>query len=464
MAYRTLNSNGKMLAFGHGILLLVLLSFFRMKGLAFGDGLGFLEAILDGTDGDSNATNHLFYIQFLKLCYTYLDWLPLGDRLLIPNAVGILLLVYHLNCLGFRLKEMNYNAVLVASTALVLGFTCFKLACLQEVYVLFAGFWVGALRYAYQILQRNDRDDTHNFLKMGLYFGIAMGIHIYGILFLPVYLYVLFGFWHRLWPKVVALIPLLFFGLLVVPVFQGRNTFNSVFFDYGAQEAVLSFPVSTWGWGLGLGLALLIYNFPIGIFFFLKGLSVMQKGRAYTLAPFLFLALVGAGYASRFSALEVYTFYLPVYVAMFPFLCNGLNDLFASRAASGLKVAAAVLVMAGGPLIYWVLYELSFQKEVISNYLPEEYAKKLNQASEQKSYKGGLAFYVAPFMHQMPDALEVIKSASEEQNLPEVQIEDMAHAKLKGMFILCQLGEIKNDTLCEQTYIEKRKSARVQAD
>lgn len=375
------------------LLLLAAIYFFeRSREPALGDALSFTVAATKGFDWASNATNHIFYINFLhglKLMFPFVKPHFLFQMVSLLSAVGSLYL------LSVILKMLNIRVLLrcLAIAVFGLSFTFWRHAEIVEVYTLNLIFT--AVTIIWFLKWQKDKNNLHVF-KASALLGVAMLIHVQQILYVPFlayWCYLAFSFKIIHWLK-AALAFLIPSSLLLIPVAFELNTLSSILFDSSFEDEVTDISFSNLISGLIKSVGLTIFNFGAFTLLFIPAIFKVKTFRQIHLG-LIFMAAVVFVFAARYNVSDNYVFFIPAHFIFVILMAVYLN---AFKVHKKIWSVALVLMLMATPFVYILLPKLvqsfGFGHEM----------------ENDKWYKGGARFFFYPGMAKNPTSIDLAKS------------------------------------------------------
>lgn len=381
----------------------------------WGDGMGFLLAASRGFDLNTNATSHFLYNNLNHLA---LLLFPTGNQvavlvwLNIAYALGALWQTYHLALLVSR----HAFAAALMTLALAAGYTFWRQAVGIEVYACYLLMVSALLRYAVADLVRVSGGGKAQLpLLLSLLWGLAVLVHIQAVLLLPAL--AVWAWYVR--PNTgqmlmaLAIAGGLFSVLFLLPLLLHTHDLASVFAEKQFRQHLSGLDIALLFKGLVLSGAFLLYQYHVWLWPVLRGGNALWQ-TARPVAVFLAAVLVPFwGFASRYGVTDAYVFFLVPYLALVPVGAVGLAALLSpapialgcrhvgspALSAQGHKWIAALALV---PLLAWGGYRLAAEATTASG--------KAADFQAQKTYKGGLAYYLYPGMEAVPDPLPLIRA------------------------------------------------------
>lgn len=365
--------------------------------IPFADCVGF---VLDAEKGKfmttATATTHFLYINTVILIknITGLNGIE-ASRLLVVFSGAATVSVIYLTAKSITKTEW---ASLTAAFVFGFSFSFWRNAEIVEVYT-YNTLWVSL--FFFSIMKSFIENKKQYIVLAGLFLGISLWVHIQNILLIPAFLLFLFYFKDD---KKYSYPSLLVFGLLFASLFilnisqglpfkspyssdQGNwveESFQKTFLQY-VKDFLQSF-------------AYLIYNFNIFIFFGVMGALFLYKSNRKMFFVFLAGSLCVYGFSTFYAVSDNYVFFLPFNIIFALSVGYGLSH---PKYAALKKMSWVCLLI---PLGYFLSYKTVFQTET---------GKALHNF---KKYKGGLDYYMLPWMN---DNVGILEFTIDKKEAPE---------------------------------------------
>ncbi|KFF08630.1 protein O-mannosyl-transferase family [Chryseobacterium luteum] len=365
--------------------------------IPFADCVGF---VLDAEKGKfmttATATTHFLYINTVILIknITGLNGIE-ASRLLVVFSGAATVSVIYLTAKSITKTEW---ASLTAAFVFGFSFSFWRNAEIVEVYT-YNTLWVSL--FFFSIIKSFIENKKQYIVLAGLFLGISLWVHIQNILLIPAFLLFLFYFKDD---KKYSYPSLLVFGLLFASLFilnisqglpfkspyssdQGNwveESFQKTFLQY-VKDFLQSF-------------AYLIYNFNIFTFFGVMGALFLYKSNRKMFFVFLAGSLCVYGFSTFYAVSDNYVFFLPFNIIFALSVGYGLSH---PKYAALKKMSWVCLLI---PLGYFLSYKTVFQTET---------GKALHNF---KKYKGGLDYYMLPWMN---DNVGILEFTIDKKEAPE---------------------------------------------
>lgn len=356
--------------------------------ISFGDCIGFvLDVEKREFLPDFMPLTHFLYINTAIFFTKFLG----ADSVSVMRMMSVIPAAITVSLVFVLIKEfVEENWIAVMSTFVFgFGFTFWRSAETVEVYTFNALFVILFLVFSIKSLKKK----SQNYIVLsGILLGLSLWVHIQNIMLIPAYFLVLYFLKSSRRKVLISLISFLiiFAVMLLVNYWNGiepKYTFTSRkgpwvqdTFDQGFFDLVKD---------MMKALAFLIYNFNVFILFFISGIFYLyQNFRRESF--FLFVAaLFTLGFATFYAVSDNYVYFIPFYLVFAVFIATGIKKLSAKFALKKLQLLPVMT-----PLFYiFSLYLISF--------VPQG-----KEFHEKKLYKGGLKYYMLPWLNDNIGCLE----------------------------------------------------------
>ena len=222
--------------------------------------------------------------------------------------------------------------------------------------------------------------------------GISLWNHIQNILLIPGFLFLLYHSknWNLI-VKSISIFTILFLSLFTIPFFK-EESFLIVFKAVSNHNITFkNFPKD-----ILKSIFYLIFNFWHFTIFGIFGIFYLLK-KHLELALFLLInAIPVYGFATLFSVSDNYVFFLPANFIFAIFISFSLYSVFPKKIFKLFSFSILFI-----PLFYIMSYHFSMEIE------------KGYEFNEQKKYKGGLKYYMLPWLNNNVGILETTIKNSE---------------------------------------------------
>jgi hypothetical protein len=335
------------------------------------------------------SMSHFLYVNtgiLLHQIFPNISSIEIGRMISVFSSAICISLIYLLLCEFGKNKKIAFWL----SVAFGLGFTFWRNAANLEVYTFNAIF---ALLF-YLFLVKSLKTGT---LKYYLFTGISLGIgftsHIQNIMLLPILFAVpiLFYKQHRFKTVLPLLISLLCLGIIFgVNHIQNQASNQVLSSDSKWVRETFTKDFSQYLKDILKAAGYLVYNVWFLIYFIFSGfLSLFHKDKKLSIILFVSI-LFNLGFATFYAATDNYNYFIISYIVLFIYIYQGIleNKI---RWLSFKYLKFGILLF---PLFYFVSYKIadntSFGKEF----------------HESKAYKGGLKYYMLPWLNNNVGILE----------------------------------------------------------
>ncbi|RMZ58087.1 DUF2723 domain-containing protein [Chryseobacterium nematophagum] len=366
--------------------------------IPFGDCIGFVFLVEKGEYITTATLNsHLLYVNTAILLKSILNTNAIeASRLLVILSAAITVSLIYITVYDLT---KNNKASIVAAIVFGFSFTFWKNAEIVEVYT-YNTVWISLFFLC--IIKNFLTPHKKYLISSGVLLGISVWLHIGNILLIPAFL--LFLYYFRSEKKYVSyslLLFLIFLALLfIVNYSQGLPIKSPISSDKGSWvEDSFKKSFSQYIQDLIKSFAYLLYNFSIFIFFGIIGIITLYKVNVKMFYIFFVASVCIYGFSTFYAVTDNYVFFLP------------FNVIFALSIGYGLSLNKYSFLKK----TYWLcflipfLYYFTLQLVLIT---PQ--GKDFNNL---KAYKGGLKYYLIPWMNNNVGILEFTidkKTASED--------------------------------------------------
>lgn len=358
--------------------------------IPFGDCVGYIYTT--ETEKFVNAftsTSHLLYINSTIIIKKMLGFdAVLSHRfLIIVSAAFTVFILYKITQL-FSVKPW---VSITTSIVFGLSFTFWRNAEIVEVYT-FNTFLIALFLYS-MVLSFQQKNSSYYISLSGFFLGLSLWSHIQNIFFIPSFL--LFLYYFRTQRKSIFislfLFILLFSLMFVVNQIRGLALLSPFTSDQGVSwvQDSLEKDLKTYTKDVGVSILYLLYNFNIFTFFGIIGVGELFR---YNKKIFYLLFIAGTlnfGFATFYAVSDNYVFFIPAYLIFAIGIGLGLK-----RFKNSVSIRRLVILSLFIPLFYCLTFYF------VSN-IPQSVSFQ-----EKKSYKGGLNYYLLPWMSNNVGILE----------------------------------------------------------
>lgn len=283
-----------------------------------------------------------------------------------------------------------------------LSFSFWRNAEIVEVYTQNAALIMIFLYFLVLSYQCEKKRNTA-IITAAFFLGLCMWLHIQNIFFIPSFL--LFLYYFRQNRKTVILsflVFLLVFGaVFLVNYFQGyplNSPFNSNE-DIGWVRNSLNKSFGQYLKDFLVSLIYLVYNFNVFVILGIIGVFELYKFNKKIFYPLFIAAVLHYGFATFYAVSDNYVFFIPSYLIFIIGVGMGLR-----------KYQDLTWVKKWSPLVLLTPFFYLFSFLMISS-LPQS-----KDFKEKKAYKGGLKYYLLPWMN---NNVGIVEFTAEKRTAPE---------------------------------------------
>lgn len=352
--------------------------------IPFGDCIGFINyaenqkfVLSTGTYAHFLFSNTLVLFQIL---FPSIESAVIAKFVVIFSSAAAIVVLYRI------VYELTSDYFASVSCAVIFGFSFsfWKNSEIVEVYtlnVLLVSFFIF---YGIKFL-KNINSQKWLFLS-GIFLGISLFNHIQNILMSPAFLLLLY-FCKDIRSRIVASLYFLlfFFILILIPVIQ-KEPISGVF---SSSVVITAINLSKITKSFIEALGYLLYNFWYFIPFAFYGAKFLYENY---LQIFFFVVIAAGpvfGFAVIFSASDNYVFFIPFNLIYA--ICIGAGIFYLKEKKWTKTIVLSALFI---PLFYYTAFETALL------------SKKGQEFHEKKLYKGGLCYYLLPWMNNNVGILE----------------------------------------------------------
>lgn len=376
--------------------------------IPFADCVGFVLSVEKGKfETAATATSHFLYTNtaiFIKNL-TGLHAIEASRFLVVTSGALTVSIVY---LIIKTITKIQWTAI---TAAFVFGFSFsfWRNAEIVEVYT-YNSFWI-SLFFLSMVKVFIEKKNIHIILS-SLFLGIALWVHIQNILLIPALL--LFLFYFRQEKRHVyssfILFAVLFSSLFILNMSQGLPFKAFYSSDQGTwvEDSLKQTPMQLLK-DFFQSFTYLIYNFNIFIFFGIVGIGLLYKTNRQMFTVFFTAALLVYGFATFYLVSDNYVFFLPFNIIFALSIGYGLSSV---KYTSFKRFSWVCLFI---PLGYIFAYNVVLLTE------------KGREIDAFKKYKGGMNYYLLPWMNDNVGILEFTvdhKTAPEPINWMTVSAEE----------------------------------------
>ncbi len=334
----------------------------------------------------ADATSHFLYVNTVILIKTLtgLNAIEASRFLIITAGAATVSVIY------LALKSLIKTEWISLTAAVVFGFSFsfWRNAEIIEVYT-YNTLWVSL--FFFSMIKVFAENKKKYIILSSLFLGISLWVHIQNILLIPAFFIFLFCFRHEkkyLYASLL-LFTILFSSLFVLNTLQGLP-FNSPYSSNQGTwvEDSLKKDLLQYVKDFFISIGYLIYNFNLFVFFGIAGVILLYRSNRKMFYVFFTGAVCVYGFSTFYAVSDNYVFFLPFNIIFALSIGYGLS----SAKYTGLRKLSWICLLI--PLGYVLSYT------VISS---TGQGKKFN---DFKEYKGGLTYYLLPWMNNNVGILE----------------------------------------------------------
>lgn len=369
------------------ILIYLLGSFTKIP---FGDCMAFiLDTEKEAYIKPVSPTTHFLYINtaiFIKKA-TSLDAILVNRLLIIISAAFVVFMVYNTVQLITRKSWIS----IVASFVFGFSFTFWKNAEIIEVYT-YNMVWVALFLYFLIKTFLRENNKTHNIIFTGLFLSVSLWTHIENIFFIPSFLIFLYYFKKDKSSVVTAIFLLvLSFSLMLLLNSLENLPPQTIFTSPQGNWVSNSFKKSTSEYFIDLlkSFIYLLYNFNLFVIFGVIGAFKLFKRNKKLFYVIAISATLFYGFSTFYAVSDNYVFFLPFNYIFAIGIGIGVQNFGVQKYIKKLSPICLLI-----PLLYFFSFNLLITIPQIAEF------------QQSKSYKGGLSYYVLPWMNNNVGILE----------------------------------------------------------
>lgn len=369
------------------IIFLAVYYFGSFSKIPFADCVGFVLSAETGVwETTATATSHFLYINTVISIKNLLDINAIeASRFLVVFSGAATVSVVYLTVKSISKTEW---ASLTAAFVFGFSFSFWRNAEIVEVYT-YNSLWISL--FFFSIIRSFTEKKRIYILLSSLFLGISLWVHIQNILLIPALLVFLFYFRNEKKYAAASLLifAVLFSSLFILNISQGLPFKSPYSSDQGTWvEDSLKKSAIQYVKDFFQSFAYLIYNFNIFTYFGIAGILLLYKDNRKMFFVFATGAVCVYGFATFYAVSDNYVFFLPFNIIFALSIGYGLS---AAKYARLRKFSWVCLLI---PVGYFVLYKAIFLTE------------KGKEFHAFKEYKGGLDYYVLPWMNNNVGILE----------------------------------------------------------
>lgn len=366
--------------------------FFSFDKVPFGDALGFVNiAEINEFTNNTTVFGKFLYTNFLigfKQIFG-LDSIPAVRFFNLIFGVLTLIVIFLIVKLKFKNEILSYLGTLIFA----FGFTFWKQTEIIEVYT-FNSFWIAI--YIYFSIQLLESKKQKYLFYSSLILGLSFWSHVQNIMLIPGWIMLCFYAYRKfkinILPSILSFSTFTF-GLYLLAFINGYDT-SKVFGSGNSDWVTGSFDKGFSGFAKNMAVAVgyLVYNFWI---FIIPGIIIIFKKlkdvKDFMNQFYLMSFLVPFGFATIYNVSDNYVFFLNSYLMFVIFIIEGLIEIKNYKPTAYKIIALSVFCI---PFFYLLTYLFVSKTPQGQNF------------EREKSYKGGLSYYLFPWMNNNIGVLE----------------------------------------------------------
>lgn len=389
--------------FYHLLITLFFLIIYRLGSfskITFGDSAGkVMDIEMNQFSLETYSVTHFLYQNFTVLIYRIF---PFIDSIEVGRWVNIISAIIVLNILFLILQRtVKKNWItLLGTVAFGFSFTFWKNTENIEVYT-FSLIWISL--YCLFSLKFIENKKSKTLLLVGTILGFSFFCHVQGILLLPSYFYLCYLAYRKnvnqLGYFLYFIIPLIFLGLLYIYPLANNLPLKNVLSSSQSSWVSDSFKKGLTNYFKDLlkAIGYIIYNFWF-LNFALLFIPIKSFIKDKTLLYLVIFGLPVFCFSTIYAVSDNYVFFLNFNIVYLIILSIGLNNFITKFPKYNPFISVLILLV---PLYYYST------KQLVSK------TAKGKEFHQQKAYKGGLNYYLLPWMNNNKGIIEVILNNEE---------------------------------------------------
>ena len=382
------------------LIFLLIYSLGSFSKIPFGDCMALvLDTELGVYIKAATPTSHFLYSNtatFIKNI-TNLDAILVSRYLVIVAGAFVVMMVYRTTQI---ITNKSWISI-VAAFVFGFSFTFWRNAEIVEVYT-FNMVWVSLLLHYLIKVFLVEKNREINMVLAAFFLSVSVWAHIQNIFFIPSVLLMLFYFKNHSRAALISLLlPILSFALMMGLNSSQNLPITSIFKSGESTWVADSFKkdLFTYFKDFLKAFGYLLYNFNVftiaGIFGIIALWRINQK-LFYTVAV---AAVFIYGFATFYAVSDNYVFFLPFNYIFALSVGLGVASLKKQKILAALSPLCLLI-----PFVYVSAFAISSKITAAKNF------------NDSKAYKGGLRYYLVPWMHENVGILEF---TIEKRNAPE---------------------------------------------
>lgn len=380
--------NKKFIPFFLSIFFLSIYYLSSFSKVSFGDGIGFLlDVEKELFTNQATPLSHFLYLNtavfFTKYCNI--------DSIMTMRLMSVVPAAISVTFLYILIKEFISENWIAISCSVVFGlsFTFWRSASTIEVYTFNAIWVIFFLIYSVKSLKNSS---LKNLLLSGVFLGLSMWIHIQNIMLIPAYFILLYQLRDSRKNIFISFsLFTLIFGTMFLVNYLADIHIKYTFLTGGGTwiEDTFRQSFSELLKDILKSFLFLVYNFNIFLIFIPWGIGEIFKNHKI-LFPFILTAfLFTFGFATFYAASDNYVFFIPSYLIIIIIIGLGIKSLIKKYNLKRLQFVIALI-----PLFY------------IGSHRIASSLKTTKTFQQEKAYKGGLSYYMLPWLHNNLGCIE----------------------------------------------------------
>ena len=369
------------------IIFLGIYYFGSFSKIPFADCVGFVLSAEKGIwETTASATSHFLYtntVIFIKNL-AGINAIEASRFLVVFSGAATVSVIY------LTVKSISKTEWASLTAAFVFGFSFsfWRNAEIVEVYT-YNSLWVSL--FFFSVIKTFTENKRIYIVLSSVFLGISLWVHIQNILLIPALL--IFLFYFRNEKKYAAaslfIFAALFGSLFILNISQGLPFKSPYSSDQGTWvEDSLKKSTVQYVKDFFQSFAYLIYNFNVFTFFGVASVLMLYKANRKMFFVFAAGAVCVYGFSTFYAVSDNYVFFLPFNIIFALSIGYGLSSTKYARLRRFSWVC--LLIPAG----YLLFYKVAFLTE------------KGKEFHASKEYKGGLDYYVLPWMNNNVGILE----------------------------------------------------------
>lgn len=345
--------------------------------------------VVDAEKGEfinkTTATAHFLFINtiiFVKKIFGL-------SSIMASKSVVVFFAALSVSTIFLIIHEITKKNFLSIIGAFIFGFSFsfWKNAEIVEVYTMNTFFVsVFILFVTKSLLSKNPK----YLLFSALFLGISLWVHVQNILFFPAFIYLLYIFRDSKKQIIfsVSILLVIFGALYIQPLVTGLPI-KYVLKSGSWVEDSLKKPWKNYFFDIMKSILYLIYNFWFYLIFIIPGVIFAFKNYKDYLI-FLMLGILPIyGFATFYAVSDNYVFFISSYISLVIFISLGINTIQSHKFKKLIYFSTFLI-----PIFYVLSYQIAFK------------TKQGTEFDEFKNYKGGLKYYLYPWMNNNKGLLE----------------------------------------------------------